>query len=89
METIDNRNKLYELDEIFKYKNLIDASDMQVIKEIVYDETKKPNGFYAEFISLVTKEVDHQLNKVEFTELKDKLVSEMKQHLESEKAILN
>ncbi|MBL4652973.1 MAG: hypothetical protein JKY53_08945 [Flavobacteriales bacterium] len=86
METVDNRSSLYELDEIFKYKNLIDASVTQIIKEIICIESEIAEGYYVQFIKLVSQEVDHQLNKTQFTELKDKLINEMRQHLESEKA---
>ena len=81
MEAVDNRSKIFELDEIFKYKNLINNSDKQIIKEIICTNDDKSVDFYAEFINLVTKEVDHVLNKAEFEALKNKLIVEMKEHL--------
>ena len=83
MEAVDNRSKIYELDEIFKYKNLINNSDKQIIKEIICTNDDKSVDFYAEFINLVTKEVDHVLNKVEFEAHKIKLIAEMKEHLDT------
>ncbi len=81
MEAVDNRSKIFELDEIFKYKNLINSSDKQIIKEIICTNDAKSIHFYDEFIKLVTKEVDHVLNKAEFEVDKNKLIVEMKEHL--------
>tara|TARA_B110000305_G_C19157473_1_gene500984 strand:+ start:492 stop:746 length:255 start_codon:yes stop_codon:yes gene_type:complete len=81
MEVVDNRSKIYQLDEIFKYKNLIDNSDKQVIKEIICTNDVKSVDFYAEFINLVTKEVDHVLNKAEFEAHKTALIAEMKEYI--------
>ena len=86
MDTIDNRGKLYELEEIFKYKNLINISDNQIIKEIIFDEGDKANTLYNDFIKLVAQEVDHILNKTQFAEKKDELITNMQQHLSSRKA---
>ena len=83
METIDNRASIFELDEIYKYKDLIEATDQVIIKEIICADDEKSEHLHAEFLKLVAKEVDHELNKAQFTDLKDKLVAEMKQHLES------
>ena len=83
METIDNRSKIYELDEIYKYKNLIEPLDKETIKKIIFDEDEKSTAFYNEFMDLVAKEIDHKLNKTEFSELKDKLIIDMQAHLDS------
>ncbi|MBT6438428.1 MAG: hypothetical protein HOB26_10675 [Flavobacteriales bacterium] len=83
MEAVDNRSKIFELDEIYKYKNLINNTDKQIIKEIICTNDDKSVHFYAEFINLVTKEVDHVLNKAEFEVHKNKLIIEMKEHLNS------
>jgi len=40
METIDNRGAIIELDEIYKYKDLIEASDRDVIKKIIFDSNE-------------------------------------------------
>ncbi|MBL4624362.1 MAG: hypothetical protein JKY42_04390 [Flavobacteriales bacterium] len=86
METIDNRVIICELDEIFKYKNLIDSSDNLVIKEIIFDGEQQSKKFYADFIKLVANEVDHLVNKAEFGILKEKLIAEMKQYLANKKS---
>lgn len=83
METIDNRSKISELEEIYKYKDLIEIADRDVIKEIIFDMGEQSTIFYNEFVKLVTMEVDHQLNKTQFSELKDQLILDMKQYLES------
>ena len=72
METIDNRASLIELDEIYKYKNLIELSDKDVIKKIIFKGDMRSKGLYSDFIRLVADEVDHQLNKAEFAEEKKK-----------------
>ena len=81
MEAIDNRSSLYELEEIFKYKDLIEASDRDVIKAIIFDREEESTVLYNKFLKLVADEVDHQLNKIEFATQKDKLVAEMKDYL--------
>ncbi len=81
METIDNRESLFELDEIYKYKDLIDSSDKDVIKKIIFDKDEEANRLHLEFIRLVTQEVDHKLNKAEFKVLKDKLIRDMTTYL--------
>ncbi len=83
MEVIDKRSNLFELDEIYKYKNLIDSSDRATIKEIIYADDEQSSLLYNDFIKLVADEVDHQLNKAEFSELKDKLIIKMKEHLQN------
>lgn len=81
MEALDKRGVLFELEEIYKYKDLIEKSDKSVIQEIIYNGDKEAMALYNEFIILVGKEVDHQLNKAEFTVLKDELVGAMKEYL--------
>lgn len=81
METIDNRASLFELKEIFKYKDLIDANDMAVIKEVICKAEDQSDALHHEFLKLVADEVDHQLNKAEFTIKKDELITEMKAYL--------
>ena len=82
METIDNRASLIELDEIYKYKNLIELSDKDVIRKIIFKGDMRSKGLYSDFIKLVADEVDHQLNKAEFAEAKKKLIGKMKAYLE-------
>jgi hypothetical protein len=82
METIDNRASLTELDEIYKYKNLIELSDKDVIRKIIFKGDVKSKSLYAAFIKLVADEVDHQLNKTEFSEEKKMLIGKMKAYLE-------
>ncbi|PCJ27004.1 MAG: hypothetical protein COA97_04745 [Flavobacteriales bacterium] len=82
MEAVDNRSSIYELEEIFKYKNLIELTDRDVIKRIIFDKETESTVLYDEFIKLVANEVDHKLNKVEFTTLKDKLIVKMRNFLE-------
>jgi hypothetical protein len=82
METIDNRASLTELDEIYKYKNLIELSDKDVIRKIIFKGDVRSKSLYADFIKLVTDEVDHLLNKAEFAEEKKKLIGKMKAYLE-------
>ena len=81
MEAIDKQGALFEVDEIFKYKNLIDRSDRDVIKEIINKDDDKTSAFYGEFKELVVQEVDHKLNKAQFAELRDQLIANMKSHL--------
>jgi hypothetical protein len=83
METVDNRASLFELKEIYKYKDLINASDMAVIKEVICKAGEESEELHQAFMKLVADEVDHQLNKAEFEVLKDKLISEMKAYLEN------
>ncbi len=82
METIDNRASIFELEEIFKYKDLIEASDRDTIKQIIFNTKDESSVLHKEFLRLVAQEVDHKLNKAEFQVLKNKLISEMKQFLE-------
>ena len=82
MEIIDNRASLAELDEIYKYKNLIELSDKDVIRKIIFKGDVRSKSLYADFIKLVTDEVDHLLNKAEFAEEKKKLIGKMKAYLE-------
>jgi len=81
METIDNRGAIIELDEIYKYKDLIEASDRDVIKKIIFDSNEASEKFHQEFLRLVTQEVNHQLNKEEFKVLKNQLIRQMEAHL--------
>lgn len=81
MEVIDKQGALFEVDEIFKYKDLIDRADRDVIKEIIHKDDDKTSAFYNEFKELVVKEVDHTLNKAQFAELRDELIANMKSHL--------
>lgn len=82
MEIVDKRSNLFELDEIYKYKDLIERADRDVIKEIIYNGDKQSIGFYNEFLKLVAQEIDHQLNKTEFANLKNKLIADMKAYLQ-------
>lgn len=85
METLDNRDSIYEIDEIYKYKDLITIIDKNVLKQIVFDGDEKSTAFYNDFMKLVADEIDHSLNKKEFSDLKDNLIEEMKQYLDSKK----
>ena len=40
METINNKEAIFKLDEIYKYKDLIDISDRDVIKKIIFKNSK-------------------------------------------------
>lgn len=82
METIDNRASLIELDEIYKYKNLIELSDKDVIKKVIFKGDARSKDLYSDFIKLVADEVDHQLNKAEFAEEKKRLIGRMKAYLD-------
>jgi len=77
METTDNRASLFELEEIYKYTGLIDALDRDVIKKVIENQHEEANKFHKEFLRLVAQEVDHKLNKAEFTVLKNKLIKEI------------
>ena len=81
METIDNRDRLFELDEIYKYKDLIDADDKLVIKEVICDLRPEAQDLHQNFLKLVADEVDHQLNKDGFNAKKEVLMNEMKSFL--------
>ena len=81
MEKIDNRAALFELDEIYKYKDLIEATDKAVIKEIICLGDEESENLHQDFIKLVALEVDHELTKDEFYDLKDELIFEMKKYL--------
>ncbi|MDG1477288.1 MAG: hypothetical protein P8Q14_09085, partial [Vicingaceae bacterium] len=76
MRTVDNRSALFELNEIYKYKDLIELEDKEVIKKIICDVSESSNDLHNEFLRLVKQEVDHKLNKSEFKVLKDKLIRE-------------
>lgn len=82
METIDNRASLIEIDEIYKYKNLIELSDKDVIRKVIFRGGEKSKALYNEFMKLVADEIDHQLNKAEFTTEKNKVIGKMKAYLE-------
>ena len=82
METVDNRASLIELDEIYKYKNLIELSDKDVIRKIIFKGDARSKDLYSDFIKLVADEVDHQLNKAEFAEEKKRLIGRMKAYLD-------
>ena len=84
METVDNRAILFELDEIYKYKDLINALDKDVLRNIVFKGDDDSKTLYNEFLSIVAKEVNHDLNKVEFNKLKDSLILKMKDYLSKE-----
>lgn len=81
MEVVNKKGSLFELEEIYKYKSLIDVKDKAVIKRVIIDGDETCIAFYQDFIELVAKEVDHTLNKTQFYELKDKLVADMKNYL--------
>jgi hypothetical protein len=81
MEVVNKKGSLFELEEIYKYKSLIDVKDKAVIKRVIIDGDETCIAFYQDFIELVAKEVDHTLNKTQFYKLKDKLVTDMKNYL--------
>jgi hypothetical protein len=81
MEAIDNRASLFELKEIYKYKDLIDINDMAVIKEVVCKTDEQSVDLHQEFLKLVADEVDHSINKAEFTVLKNELITKMEKYL--------
>ena len=43
IETVDNRAQLAELDEIYKYKDLIVIADKDTIRKIIFKGDKKSN----------------------------------------------
>ncbi len=81
MEVLEKNEALFKVDEIFKYKDLIDREDREVIKAIINNNDENSTTFYNSFLELVVKEADHKLNKKEFAEHRDNLVTEMKKHL--------
>ena len=81
METVDKRDPIFQLNEIYKYKNLITSTDKEIIKQIIFKDDTQSVEYHNTFMELVIKEMDHVLNKAEFTELKDKLIKEMETHL--------
>ena len=83
MKTVDKRAVIFELNEIYKYKDLISKSDRDIIKAIIYKGDERANKFHEDFMNLVASEIDHSLNKVSFTELKDILINEMQQYLDA------
>jgi hypothetical protein len=83
METVDNRSSIFELEEIYKYKDLIELEDKETIKAIIFDTSEVSNTLHNEFLRMVEQEVDHKLNKTEFKVLKDKLMRDMKAHIDS------
>ncbi|MEJ6735707.1 MAG: hypothetical protein QNK84_01535 [Flavobacteriales bacterium] len=83
METVDNRSSIFELEEIYKYKDLIELEDKETIKAIIFDTSELSNTLHNEFLRMVEQEVDHKLNKTEFKVLKDKLMRDMKAHIDS------
>jgi len=83
METIDNRESIFELEEIYKYKDLIEQEDKNIIKAIICNSSKESNALHKEFLRIVYQEVDHKLTKVEFKVLKTKLMKDMKAHIDA------
>jgi hypothetical protein len=83
METVDNRDAIFKLEEIYKYKDLIESSDRDLIKSIIFDNTEGAGALHQDFLRLVAQEVDHKLNKAEFKVLKDQLMREMKKFSEN------
>ena len=83
METVDNRSSLFELDEIYKYKDLITSEDKERIKTIICHSSTESNDFHKEFLRLVSQEVDHKLTKDEFRVLKDKLIRDINAYLKA------
>lgn len=83
MEVVNKKGSIFELEEIYKYKSLIDVKDKAVIKRVIIDGDEMCIAFYQDFMELVAKEVDHTLNKAQFKVAKDKLVAEMKVYLNS------
>tara|TARA_B100000809_G_scaffold242472_1_gene266584 strand:+ start:2049 stop:2300 length:252 start_codon:yes stop_codon:yes gene_type:complete len=83
METVDNRDAIFKLEEIYKYKDLIESSDRDLIKSIIFKNGEESTKLHQEFLRLVGQEVDHKLNKEEFKVLKDQLMREMKKFLEN------
>ena len=83
METIDNRASIFEINEIYKYKDLITSEDRNVIKAIIFKGDEQSLALHRRFMELVASEIDHTLNKTSFAELKDNLIIEMKQYLDN------
>ena len=81
MTTVNNQEAIFNLDEIYKYKDLIDGSDRDIIKKIIFDSNEEAKKLHTEFLRLVTQEVDHKLNKEEFNVLKKQLIRQMNAHL--------
>ena len=81
METIDKRDPIFQLNEIYKYKDLISSSDKETIKQIIYNDDEKSTELHNTFMELVIKEMDHVLNKTEFTDVKNQLIADMQAHL--------
>jgi hypothetical protein len=81
MDSVDNRGDIFELEEIFKYKDLIELEDKDIIKTIICNPSKESNSLHKEFLRLVTQEVDHKLTKEEFKVLKNKLIREMRAYI--------
>ena len=81
METIDNRESIFELEEIYKYKNLIELEDKEIIKTIICNTSEESNTLHKEFLRLVNQELDHKLTKDEFRVLKTKLMRDMKAYI--------
>ena len=81
MKAVDKRDPIFQLNEIYKYKNLISSSDKEVIKQIIFKDDTQSVEYHNSFMELVIKEMDHVINKSEFTELKDKLIADMQTHL--------
>ena len=81
MEIVDKRDPIFQLNEIYKYKDLITSSDKETVKQIILKEDEQSKTYHNTFMELVIKEMDHLLNKAEFTELKDKLIDKMQSHL--------
>ena len=50
MEKVDKRRSIYELDEIYKYKSLIERTDRDVIKEVIYDNDEESRRVFHENI---------------------------------------
>ena len=83
METIDKRGQIFEINEIYKFKSLLNIADRDVIKKIVYDGDEQCQELYNEFMMLVVMEEGHEINKVKFYALRDDLIGRMKNYLES------
>lgn len=81
MEGFDKKEALFRVDEIFKYKDLIDRKDREIIKSVLDKGTLESIKFYDSFIELAYKEANHELNKEEFGKLRDELINEMNSFL--------
>ncbi len=62
-------------------KNWRDHKNKDVIRKIIFKGDVKSKSLYVDFIKLVADEVDHQLNKTEFSEEKKMLIGKMKAYL--------